>query len=154
MIVIFRVLIDGDACPVIDIAIRVSSTYEIKCILFCDTSHIIDKDGVETIVVSKGKDSVDFALLNALKRHDIVITNDYGLASLCLIKGAYVINHFGKEITSENIENLLFYRYENDKFRRAGGKTKGPKKRTEKNNLDFELNFRQICERTLKTIGG
>lgn len=154
VIKIFRILIDADACPVIDIAISVSSLYEIKCILFCDTSHIIEKYNVETITVSQGRDSVDFAIINALRKNDIVITNDYGLAAMCLVKGAYVINHYGKELTTENIDELLFFRYESEKFRRAGGKTKGPKKRTKKNNLDFEIKFRQICERTLKMIGG
>lgn len=154
MVGIFRILIDADACPVIDIAISVSSRYSIKCILFCDTSHIIEKPNAKTVIVPQGKDSVDFAIINALSKNDIVITNDYGLAAMCLVKGAYVINHYGKEFTTENIDEMLFYRYENAKFRRAGGKTKGPKKRSEKNNFDFEMKFRQICERTLKLIGG
>lgn len=153
MIKIFKVLIDADACPVIDIAISVLSQFEIECILFCDTSHVIEKDNAVTVTVSQGKDSVDFAIVNAVCKHDIVITNDYGLAAMCLTKGAYVINHYGKELTTENIDQLLLYRYENERFRRAGGKTKGPKKRTKKNNLDFEIKFRQICERTINLIG-
>lgn len=120
-----------------------------KPFLFCDTSHIIERENAITIQVSEGRDSVDFAIVNAVSKYDIVITQDYGLAAMCLAKGAFVLNQNGKEFTDENIDQMLFFRHENAKFRRSGGKTKGPKKRTEKNNLDFEIKFRQICERAI-----
>ncbi|ATP42385.1 DUF188 domain-containing protein [Solibacillus sp. R5-41] len=144
-----QLLIDADACPVVDLALFVSSRYEIKPILFCDTSHRIERDNVITIIVDKGPDSVDFKLLSVLKKGDIVITGDYGLAAMCLAKGGNVLTHNGKELTSDNIDQLLAFRYESAKIRRAGGRTKGPKKRTEENNLAFEMNFRQICERAI-----
>ncbi|WP_040764342.1 MULTISPECIES: YaiI/YqxD family protein [Ureibacillus] len=143
------VFIDADACPVVDIAVFVSSQYEIKPFLFCDTSHLIERESAITIQVAEGRDSVDFAIVNAVSKFDIVVTQDYGLAAMCLAKGAFVLNQNGKEFTDENIDQMLFFRHENAKFRRAGGKTKGPKKRTEKNNLDFEIKFRQICERAM-----
>jgi uncharacterized protein len=146
---IISVFIDADACPVVDIAVFVSSQYEIKPFLFCDTSHLIEREGAITIQVAEGRDSVDFAIVNAVSKFDIVVTQDYGLAAMCLAKGAFVLNQNGKEFTDENIDQMLFFRHENAKFRRAGGKTKGPKKRTEKNNLDFEIKFRQICERAM-----
>ncbi|MEG0438906.1 YaiI/YqxD family protein [Solibacillus cecembensis] len=144
-----QLLIDADACPVVDLALFVSSQYEIKPILFCDTSHRIERDNIITIIVDKGPDSVDFKLLSVLKKGDIVITGDYGLAAMCLAKGGKVLTHNGKELTSDNIDQLLAFRYESAKIRRAGGRTKGPKKRTEENNLAFEMEFRQICERAV-----
>lgn len=149
MCTILQLLIDADACPVIDLALSISSNYEMKTILFCDTSHRIERDGAITITVPKGPDSVDFKLVNAVTKFDVVITQDYGLAAMCLAKGAYVIDQNGREMTSENIDQLLAYRYESAKFRRAGGRTKGPKKRTENNNLSFQKQFRQICERAI-----
>lgn len=146
---IVHLLIDADACPVIDLALFISSQYEIKPILFCDTSHRIEKENAITITVPKGPDSVDFALVKTITKFDIVITQDYGLAAMCLAKGAFVVDQNGREMTNENIDQLLAIRYENAKFRRAGGRTKGPKKRTEKNNLAFESKFRQICERAI-----
>ncbi|WP_412766681.1 DUF188 domain-containing protein [Ureibacillus terrenus] len=146
---IINVLIDADACPVVDIAVFVSSQYEIKPFLFCDTSHLINSKNAITIQVPEGRDSVDFAIVNAVSKYDVVITQDTGLAAMCLAKGAFVLNQNGKEFTEENIELMLFFRHENAKFRRAVGRTKGPKKRTEKNNLDFEIKFRQICERAI-----
>lgn len=144
-----NLLIDADACPVVDLALFISSRYEIKPILFCDTSHRIERENVITIIVPKGPDSVDFKLVNALSSGDIVITSDYGLAAMCLAKKAYVVDSNGREMTSDNIEGLLAFRYEGAKIRRGGGRLKGPKKRTEKNNIAFETHFRQICERAV-----
>ncbi|MFJ8235233.1 DUF188 domain-containing protein [Ureibacillus sp. NPDC094379] len=131
-------------------ALSVSSQYEIKTILFCDTSHRIERENAITIMVPKGPDSVDFKLVNAVSKFDIVITQDYGLAAMCLAKGAYVIDQNGREMTSGNIDQLLTFRYESAKFRRAGGRTKGPKKRSEENNISFINNFRKLCEHAIK----
>lgn len=132
-----------------DLALFVSSEFAIETILFCDTSHRIERDNVITIMVPKGPDSVDFTLVNALSKHDIVITQDYGLAAMVLARGGYPIDQNGREMTHENIERLLDMRHVGQKIRRAGGRTKGPKKRTQENNIAFELKFRQICERAI-----
>lgn len=148
-----QLLIDADACPVVDIALSISSQYEMKTILFCDTSHRIERENAITIIVDKGPDSVDFKLVNAINVGDVVITQDYGLSAMCLARGAYVIDQNGRQLTSDNIDMLLATRHESAKFRRAGGRTKGPKKRTEENNLAFKMKFRQICEQTVKERG-
>ncbi len=59
-----RILIDADGCPVVDIAVKVAKLKRIECIIICDTSHFFEKDGAETITVSKGADSVDLVLVN------------------------------------------------------------------------------------------
>ena len=148
-----QLLIDADSCPVIDIALFVSSKFEIKPILFCDTSHRIERDNIKTIIVPKGADSVDFKLVNMLNKGDLVITNDLGLAAMCIAKGGYVIDSNGKYLTADNIDSMLGIRHEHGKIRRAGGRVKGPKKRTEKNNISFEIKFRQICEQLSKEKG-
>lgn len=122
--------------------------------MFCDTSHRIERENAITITVPKGPDSVDFVLVNRVSKYDIVITQDYGLAAMCLAKGAYVIDQNGREMTSDNIDRLLAFRYESAKFRRAGGRTKGPKKRTEENNIAFKIKFRQLCEHAIKAKEG
>ena len=63
-----KILIDGDGCPVIDIAISVAKKFNIKVVIMCDTSHIFNKEGAKTMVFSKGADSVDFALINYLEK--------------------------------------------------------------------------------------
>jgi len=132
-----KVLIDADACPVTDIAVREAVKRKINVLIFCDTSHTIYFDGAETIVVSKGADSADFAIVNKIESGDIVITQDYGLAAMCLSKKAYILNQDGKEYTDFNIGSLLTSRYENKKLRMAGKRTKGPKKRTSEQDMSF-----------------
>lgn len=144
-----KVLIDADGCPVVDLAIFISSQYEMETILYCDTSHRIERENAITIIVPKGPDSVDFKLVNAVTKNSIVVTQDYGLAAMCLARGAYVLDQNGREMNSENIDQLLSFRFESAKIRRTGGRTKGPKKRTKENNISFENKFRQICERVV-----
>ena len=125
-----NVLIDADACPVTDLAIRLCREQQIPCILFCDTAHEFHREGAVTVVVDKGADSADFAIANHAQPGDLVITQDYGLASMCLARGARVLHQDGWEYTLDNIDALLFSRHESRKYRTSGGRTKGPKKRT------------------------
>lgn len=141
-----KILIDADSCPVIDLAISIAKDYKLETILFCDTSHQIERENIKTIIVSKGRDAADFRLVKEVVKGDIIITNDYGLAAMCIAKGGYVIDANGKYLTSDNIDGLLFFRHEHVKLRKAGGRTKGPKKRTSENNVFFENNFRKLCE--------
>ena len=132
-----RLLIDADGCPVVDIAIRLCKTYALPCLLLCDTSHEFHRDGAETLVFDKGADSVDYALVNRVRPGDLVITQDYGLASMCLARNARVIHQDGWEYTRENIDALLLVRHDSRKHRAAGGRMKGPKKRTAQQDQAF-----------------
>ena len=142
-----RILIDGDGCPVVDLTIKISRKFNIEAIIMCDTSHIFNKDGAKTIVFSKGADSVDFALINLLKKDDIVITQDYGLAAMAINKASYVINQNGLIYSNENIDRLLYSRHISKKIRKSGGRTKGPKKRTKEDDLNFERTLTEICDK-------
>lgn len=112
--------IDADGCPVVDIAIKVAKEHNVPCVLICDTSHQIERSGAKTITVSKGKDSADFMILNMIKSQDVVITQDYGLAAMCLAKRALVLNQNGLIYTGENIDSLLYFRYESNKLLNSG----------------------------------
>ncbi len=68
-----KILIDADGCPVVDIATRMAKKNCIECLILCDTSHVFEKDGATTMTASKGKDSVDFALVNSISPGDIVL---------------------------------------------------------------------------------
>ena len=132
-----NVLIDADACPVVKIAVDLCRSYGISCLLLCDTSHRIEYEGAATLTFDKGSDSVDFALVNRIAPGDLVITQDYGLASMCLARGAHVLHQDGWEYTSWNIDALLLQRHESRKFRASGGRTKGPKKRAVEQDAAF-----------------
>ena len=133
-----KIFIDADGCPVTDIAVKTAVKHGVECAIICDTAHSIHRDGAETITVSKGADSVDFRLVNLISEGDIAITQDYGLAAMCLSKKAIVLNQDGKRYTEDNIQGLLEFRAISAKIRRSGGRTKGMPKRTEQQNRDFE----------------
>ena len=92
-------LIDADGCPVVALAVAEAKARGIPCLILCDTAHEMEHPGAETVVVSKGVDSVDFALLRRLAPGDIVITQDYGLAALCLARRAWVLDQNGRAYT-------------------------------------------------------
>lgn len=139
-----KILIDADACPVVDIAITLCAKHQTECILICDTAHRMERRGAQTIVIDKGADSADFALVNRASRGDIVITQDYGLASMCLAKGARVLHQDGWEYTACNIDALLLQRHESRKFRASGGRVKGPKKRTNAQDQAFSAALEKL----------
>lgn len=140
------VLIDADGCPVVDIAIRLCRQFQIPCLLLCDTAHEFHRDGAETLVFDKGVDSVDFSLVNRVHPGDLVITQDYGLASMCLARHARVLHQDGWEYTLYNIDALLFQRHESRKLRNAGGRMKGPKKRTDAQNQAFAAALQTLLQ--------
>lgn len=144
-----KILIDGDGCPVIDLTINIAKKFNIDVIIMCDTAHIFNKEGAKTMIFSKGTDSVDFALINLVKKDDIVISQDYGLAAMAINKAYYVINQNGLIYTNDNIDRLLYSRHISKKIRKSGGRVKGPKKRSNEDNINFENTLIGICKKSL-----
>ena len=148
-----KLLIDADACPVVDIALMCAKENNVdECILLCDTSHLIKREAARTIVVSKGADSADFALVNLVKAGDIVVTQDYGLAAMCLAKKAHVLNQNGLIFNDYNIGSLLEQRHLSKKIRMSGGRTKGPSKRTKEQDEAFMRSLKRIFSDIKNTL--
>ena len=142
--VVLRILIDADGCPVVDESVKVAKKHNIECLILCDTSHVFEKDGAKTFTYSKGADSVDFALVNMIIPKDIVVTQDYGLASMCLARNAIVLSQNGMQYTEFNIDSLLLARHTAKKIRSAGGRLRGAGKRTKEHDIAFEAKLNEI----------
>ncbi len=139
-----KILVDADACPVKNEILRVAREFGIQVIMFIDTSHILNNEYGEVITVDKGKDSVDIALINKVDANDIVVTQDYGVATMALGKKAKALNQNGVIFTDNNIDQFLFERELSRKLRRSGriiGKTK---KRQKSDDDKFEIALRKI----------
>ena len=141
-----KVFIDADGCPVVNETVSLCREFSKECIIICDTSHRIEKDGAQTIIVEKGADSADFKLVNLLSKGDIAVTQDYALAAMGLSRGARIINQNGLEYSDLNIDSLLMSRFIAKKVRNAGGRLKGPSKRTKEQTEIFEKTLRKILE--------
>ncbi|MBP3647818.1 MAG: YaiI/YqxD family protein [Clostridia bacterium] len=139
--------IDADACPVVNLAISVAAKHGIPVTLVCDDAHFMQREGARTITVSQGADSADMVLVNLLKPGDAVVTQDYGLAALCLARGAYPLDQNGRIYTNDNIDSLLGMRHVAAKVRRGGGRLKGPPKRTKEQDQWFEQALNELLSR-------
>lgn len=142
------ILIDADGCPVVELTLQAAKQAGVPVVILCDTAHQIECEGAQTLVFDKGADSVDFALVNRVRPGDLVVTQDYGLASMCLARRARVLNQNGMEYTAQNIDALLLRRYENKKLLRAGKHPKGSAKRTK----EQDCTFAQALERMLRKV--
>ena len=127
------ILIDADGCPVVDLTVQTATKYKVPVLILCDTAHQVQRDGAQTLTFDKGP--------------DLVITQDYGLASMCLARRARVLNQNGLEYTPENIDGLLFRRHENKKLLLAGKYPKGTPKRTK----EQDITYRNALERILQS---
>ena len=125
-----QILIDADACPVVDITLDCAVPKNIPVVLVCDSSHELSRANARTIYVDKGSDSADYHLVNLVQNEDIVVTQDYGLAAMALARGARVLNQNGMRYTADNIDALLLARHTARKIRMGGGRLRGPSKRT------------------------
>lgn len=142
--------IDADACPVVKQAIETAGKYGIGVTLVCDDAHWMQRDGAETIVVARGADSADLALVNRVAKGDLVVTQDYGLAALCIARGAKPVDQNGRIYHEENIDSLLGMRHVAARVRRGGGRLKGPPKRTREQDEQFVQALEQLMKETLE----
>lgn len=132
-----RILIDGDACPNKNEIKELAIKYQIEMLVFVDYAHILADDYYQVIECAVGHDSVDMQIIKEVKAKDLVITQDYGLASLVLSKKAKVLHISGKIIDQENIDGLLMSRFVSAKQRRSNKHLKGPAKRTKETEIQF-----------------
>lgn len=138
-----KILVDADACPVKTEILKLAKKYGLEVHMFFDTSHVY-QDGYSTVyILDKGADSVDYALINKTDQYDIVVSQDYGVATMALSKQAFPINQNGLIYTDENIMTLLSDRARGQKLRRHKH-TKGPKKRIKKDDITFIENLEKL----------
>ncbi|MED4206987.1 YaiI/YqxD family protein [Neobacillus mesonae] len=146
-----KIYVDADACPVKDIIISEAVSVEIPVILVTSFSHFSNANqppGVETIYVDSGADAADYRIMKLAASDDIIVTQDYGLASLGLAKGCLVLHHKGFTYTNENIDQLLQTRYLSAMARKSGKRTKGPKPFTQEDREQFRQLFKKAISRS------
>ncbi len=142
-----KILIDADACPrsVLQICMRLGQEYDIPVWTVASFNHDIESD--HPIVVGDDFQEADMKIMNLTEAGDVVVTGDWGLAAMVLGKGAKCLSPMGREFHPEKIGFLLEEREVKAKFRREGGRTKGPKKRTSEDDRKFELCLGKILLR-------
>jgi uncharacterized protein YaiI (UPF0178 family) len=159
-----RILIDADACPVTEEALRIARKRALPVIIVGNSTQNLrrhakkgdptkDTGGfwVDTIQVGIGMDSADFAIIEELEAGDIVVTQDIGLAAMTLGKGAYAIGVRGREYLLATIDMDMEMRHIEKKIRRRGGRTKGPAPFTDDDRKHFVECLERVVKKASKT---
>ena len=133
--------VDADACPVLikeEIMSFQKALSEVETIFVASYAHMSTTfREAKWVMVDSEKEEADLYIHRHAQKGDIAVTQDYGLASLLLPKGVFVLSPRGKQYTEENISTLLHTRYLASKSRRAGKHTKGPRKFTGDDRVQF-----------------
>jgi len=134
-----KILIDGDACPktVLQLCLKYGRHYGIPVWTVASFNHVVDSD--YHIVVGDAPQETDLKVVNLTEEGDLVITQDIGLAALVMAKKAKALSPHGREYRPELMSTLLEERELKAKYRRGGGRTKGPSKRTSQEDQQFEV---------------
>ncbi len=116
--------VDADACPVTRDAIACARKANVPCVIAGDSGHNLSKhvrkddptepgDGfwVRILQVGQGADAADFAIVCELESGDIVVTQDFGLASMALGRGCAAIDPRGHIYDQRTIDALLLVRH-------------------------------------------
>jgi uncharacterized protein YaiI (UPF0178 family) len=152
--------IDADACPVTADALACARHRGVP-VLVCGNStqnlarHIRTADPrdaahakggfwADTLDVSVGADSADFAIVERLCPGDVVVTQDIGLAGMVLGRGAAAIGVRGRVYDPITIDFDLAIRHEEKKVRRNGGRTRGPAPFSEADRRRFRENLDRL----------
>ena len=147
-----KILVDADACPkpVLRICLHMGQKYEVPVWTVASFDHHIESD--HHIIVGTDPQEADLKIINSAETGDIVVTQDWGLAAIVLGKGVRCLSPAGHEFRSEKMGFLLEERDVKAKFRRSGGRTKGPKKRTFEDDQRFETILEKVLSQQ-KTKG-
>jgi len=139
-----KILVDADACPktVLQICLSLGREQEVPVWTVASFAHRIESD--HHIVVGNDPQEVDIKLINLTDPGDVVVTQDWGLAAIVLGRGARCLSPAGREFHSDRMAFLLEEREAKARARRAGGRTKGPRKRTTVDDQHFESSLRRI----------
>ncbi|MEA1974182.1 MAG: DUF188 domain-containing protein, partial [Bacillota bacterium] len=112
-----KIIIDGDACPVIREVESVSKKYKIEVVIVKNYNHVIRSSYSEVISVDSCSENADLKIANITGKGDIIVTQDYGLCAMIIAKDAIAINQYGKVINSFNIDLELYKRDMNREMR-------------------------------------
>lgn len=132
-----KILIDADACPqaVLQYCLETGQKHAIPVLTVASFNHAIVSPN--HITVGGTSQETDLKVINLTEAGDIVVTQDWGLAAVVLAKKAHCLSPAGIEYRPEKMDFLLEEREIKAKFRRGGGRTKGPGKRTAADDARF-----------------
>ncbi|PLR85914.1 DUF188 domain-containing protein [Bacillus canaveralius] len=130
--------VDADSCPVQQEIVEIAASFSVEAIFIASYNHVKRDNGHAVWkYVDAGKEAVDLYIMNHVKKGDIAVTQDIGLASTLLGMGVYVLSPRGTLFEEKDIDTALDLRYLSAKARRRGVYGKGPKPYTDEDRSRF-----------------
>lgn len=144
-----KILVDADACPrsVLQVCFKLARKHGLIVWTVASFNHNIESD--HHIVVGNSSQETDLKIMNLTEPGDIIITQDWGLAAMVLGKGAQCLNLMGCKYNAVTMDFLLEEREVKARLRRAGGRTRGPKKRTAEDDKRFEQSLNKCISSSI-----
>lgn len=134
-----RVVVDGDACPVKAEIAEIVRSFGITALLVASHAHeLVPEQSVEVVKVDASDQAADLYIANLIRASDILVTGDYGLAAIGLLRGSAVLTPRGKRIRTADIDGLLAQRHLSARMRRGGMRTKGPSRFSNEDRQQFQ----------------
>ena len=147
-----KILVDADSCPVKELIVEIAKKRKLEVIFVVSTAGYFDRGwNVQKVLVDSLPQAADIAIVNRVEAGDIVVTQDYGLALLVLGKKGMAISPRGRVFHDQNIDNLLQRRQMHYEARKAGVRVKGPRKKSEKDDIRFRKNFIRLLDQALSS---
>nr|WP_026021194.1 YaiI/YqxD family protein [Paenibacillus senegalensis] len=144
---VVKIIVDADACPVKNEIEYAARQFEIEAWMVASYDHrLVPREGIKTIQVDRSDQSADLYIANCIQASDILITQDYGLATIGLAKQAYVLSNRGHAYSPATIDFMLETRHDLAKQRRAGKHSKGPKAFTQQDRDRFLQSLTKLLE--------
>ncbi|GIP51701.1 YaiI/YqxD family protein [Paenibacillus vini] len=133
-----RIVVDGDSCPVKEEIVAAARSYGVRVLMVSSYDHVLrGSEGVDIVQVDRSQQSADLYIANHIAKHDIVVTQDYGLAALAIAKSCRTLSPRGEIFDPGNIDYLLERRHHHAKARRGGRYFKGPRPFTDEDRAHF-----------------
>ncbi|MDF2927077.1 MAG: YqxD [Paenibacillaceae bacterium] len=133
-----KIIVDADACPVKPEIVEAARRCGAEVLMVASFDHRLqEQPGVTVVQVDRSDQSADMYIANHIARGNILVTQDFGLATIGLAKQAVVLSNRGQIYTEQTIDFLLETRHEHAKRRRNGHYGKGPKPFTREDRLAF-----------------
>ena len=123
---------------------RLQPRYGYELLSVSSFNHVHDLPG--HLTVGDESQAADIAVANLAGLDDVVVTQDWGLAAMVLGRGARAIAPDGRVFAEATIAFLLEERHLKAKFRRSGGRTRGPAARTKEDDMRFMKAFMGLVE--------
>ncbi len=142
-----EIFIDADGCPVIGPTLKIAKDNSLEVTIVKNYAHEIHDDYAKIITVDISRDSADYYIANHIKKDDLLITQDYGLAAMVLARGAHCMTQNGHVITNDNILSHLSQRHTSQKMRKEKRVYTKIKKRTSEDDEAFILSLKTLIKR-------